>query len=90
MPNAWRSRWCSEHRRWSTRREAGRALDPRADYRLPVFSLTTELPFAGHPTLGTARAGLDAGGVPRTPGRVVQECGAGLVRLHPRWNQRTQ
>jgi predicted PhzF superfamily epimerase YddE/YHI9 len=34
---------------------------------------------AGHPTLGTARAWLDAGGVPRTPGRVVQECGAGLV-----------
>jgi len=33
----------------------------------------------GHPTLGTARAWLDAGGVPRTPGRVIQECGVGLV-----------
>lgn len=44
-----------------------------------IFSLTTELPFAGHPTLGTARAWLDAGGVPRTPGRAVQECGMGLV-----------
>jgi len=43
------------------------------------LSLTTELPFAGYPTLGTARAWLDAGRVPRTPGRVVQECGAGLV-----------
>ena len=53
--------------------------DPRADYRVRIFSLTTELPFAGHPTLGTARAWLDAGGVPRTPGVVVQECGAGLV-----------
>jgi len=44
-----------------------------------IFSLTTELPFAGHPTLGTARAWLDAGGVPSTPGRVIQECGVGLV-----------
>ncbi len=53
--------------------------DPAADCRVRIFSLTTELPFAGHPTLGTARAWLDAGGVPRTPGRVVQECGVGLV-----------
>ncbi|MBC7298584.1 MAG: PhzF family phenazine biosynthesis protein, partial [Demequina sp.] len=53
--------------------------DPQADYRVRIFSLTTELPFAGHPTLGTARAWLDAGGVPRAPGRVVQECGVGLV-----------
>ena len=53
--------------------------DPRADYRVRIFSLTTELPFAGHPTLGTARAWLDAGGVPRTPRIVIQECGAGLV-----------
>ena len=53
--------------------------DPHADYRVRIFSLTTELPFAGHPTLGTARAWLDAGGVTRTPGRVVQECGVGLV-----------
>ena len=53
--------------------------DSQADYRVRIFSLTTELPFAGHPTLGTARAWLDAGGVPRTPGRVVQECGVGLV-----------
>jgi PhzF family phenazine biosynthesis protein len=53
--------------------------DPAADYRVRIFSLTTELPFAGHPTLGTARAWLDAGGVPRAAGRVVQECGVGLV-----------
>ncbi len=53
--------------------------DPQADYPVRIFSFTTELPFAGHPTLGTARAWLDAGGVPRTPGRVVQECGVGLV-----------
>ncbi|MDN4471825.1 PhzF family phenazine biosynthesis protein [Demequina zhanjiangensis] len=55
--------------------------DPAADYRVRIFSLSSELPFAGHPTLGTARAWLDAGGVPRTPGAVVQECGVGLVPL---------
>ncbi|WES63535.1 PhzF family phenazine biosynthesis protein [Microbacter sp. GSS18] len=53
--------------------------DPAADYRVRIFNLATELPFAGHPTLGTARAWLDAGGVPATPGVVVQECGVGLV-----------
>ncbi|MFC3495383.1 PhzF family phenazine biosynthesis protein [Glycomyces rhizosphaerae] len=52
---------------------------PGADYRVRIFSLNTELPFAGHPTLGTARAWLDAGGVPANPSVVVQECGAGLV-----------
>ena len=50
-----------------------------ADYRVRIFSLDLELPFAGHPTLGTARAWLDAGGVPARPGEVVQECGIGLV-----------
>ncbi len=53
--------------------------EPGADYRVRIFSLSTELPFAGHPTLGTARAWLDAGGTPATPGVVVQECAAGLV-----------
>lgn len=52
---------------------------PDADYRVRIFSLRTELPFAGHPTLGTARAWLDAGGVPRSPGHIVQECQVGLV-----------
>lgn len=54
-------------------------MDARADYGVRIFSLDAELPFAGHPTLGTARAWLDAGGTPKTPGVVVQECGAGLV-----------
>ena len=52
---------------------------PDADYKVRIFSLNTELPFAGHPTLGTARAWLDAGGVPRVEGLIVQECGAGLI-----------
>jgi PhzF family phenazine biosynthesis protein len=58
---------------------------PDADYRVRIFSLNTELPFAGHPTLGTARAWLDAGGEPRDHSLVVQECPAGLieVRIEP-------
>ncbi|WP_084129161.1 PhzF family phenazine biosynthesis protein [Demequina sp. NBRC 110055] len=52
---------------------------PDADYRVRIFTVTEELPFAGHPTLGTARAWLDAGRTPHQPGNVVQECGAGLV-----------
>ncbi|MFI7637587.1 PhzF family phenazine biosynthesis protein [Nonomuraea sp. NPDC049400] len=54
---------------------------PEADYRVRIFTATEELPFAGHPTLGTCHAWLEAGGVPRTEGEIVQECGAGLVRV---------
>lgn len=55
--------------------------DPEADYRLRIFTPGGELPFAGHPTLGSARAWLAAGGEPRNAGVVVQECGAGLIRV---------
>jgi PhzF family phenazine biosynthesis protein len=55
--------------------------DARADYLVRIFMPTGELPFAGHPTLGTCHAWLEAGGQPRTPGLVVQQCGAGLVRV---------
>jgi PhzF family phenazine biosynthesis protein len=54
---------------------------PEADYRVRIFTLARELPFAGHPTLGSCHAWLEAGGVPRDPGRIVQECGAGLVPI---------
>lgn len=54
---------------------------PAADYRLRIFTPGRELPFAGHPTLGSARAWLDTGGSPQRPGTIVQECGAGLVRI---------
>lgn len=67
---------------WSNLSECTFVLPPTqpgADYRVRIFSLSTELPFAGHPTLGTARSWLDAGGVPAEPGVVIQECGAGLV-----------
>ena len=53
--------------------------DPAADYRVRIFFPAGELPFAGHPTLGSAAAWLAAGGRPREPGMVVQECGVGLV-----------
>jgi PhzF family phenazine biosynthesis protein len=55
--------------------------DARADYGVRIFSLTRELPFAGHPTLGTAHAWLAAGGQPKDPGMIIQECPAGLVRV---------
>jgi PhzF family phenazine biosynthesis protein len=55
--------------------------DPAADYRVRIFTPGGELPFAGHPTLGSCHAWLAAGGVPREPGRVVQQCGVGLVPL---------
>jgi len=53
--------------------------DPRADYRLRIFTPRRELPFAGHPTIGSAHAALRHGLKPRAPGRLVQECGKGLV-----------
>lgn len=53
--------------------------DPAADYRVRIFYPAGELPFAGHPTLGSAFAWAAAGGVARSAGVVVQECGAGLI-----------
>jgi PhzF family phenazine biosynthesis protein len=55
--------------------------DPGADYRVRIFTPARELPFAGHPTLGSCQAWLAAGGRPRKAGLVVQQCGAGLVRV---------
>ncbi len=51
-----------------------------ADYRVRIFCPGRELPFAGHPTLGSCHAWLQAGGVPRGE-HVVQECGVGLVKI---------
>jgi PhzF family phenazine biosynthesis protein len=55
--------------------------DPAADYRLRIFTPGAELPFAGHPTIGSAHAWLEAGGVPHSDRELVQECGAGLLRI---------
>lgn len=55
--------------------------DPNADYYVRIFTTTRELPFAGHPTLGSCHAWLAAGGKPRNRNLCVQQCGAGLVRV---------
>ncbi len=52
-----------------------------ADYRVRIFTPSRELPFAGHPTLGTCHAWLESGEVPSSEGVVVQECAAGLIRV---------
>jgi PhzF family phenazine biosynthesis protein len=68
--------------RWTNLSETTFVLppqDPRADYRLRIFTPVAELPFAGHPTLGSCHAWLEAGGRPKDDAVVVQECGAGLV-----------
>lgn len=57
--------------------------DPAADYLVRIFTPTQELPFAGHPTIGTCHAWLRAGGQPRSGGHIVQQCGVGLVTLRP-------
>lgn len=54
---------------------------PAADYRVRIWTPAGELPFAGHPTLGSCWAWLAAGGVPRAADRVVQQCGVGLVTV---------
>jgi len=69
---------------WTNLSETTFLLPPTvagADYRVRIFTTTTELPFAGHPTLGTCRVWLDIGGVPANAVEVVQECAAGLVRI---------
>jgi PhzF family phenazine biosynthesis protein len=70
--------------RWTNLSETTFVLAPSdvaADYRVRIFTPTQELPFAGHPTLGTCHAWLETGGVPRSGGVIVQECAAGLVRI---------
>jgi PhzF family phenazine biosynthesis protein len=70
--------------RWTNLSETTFLLQPThdfADYRLRIFTPGGELPFAGHPTLGSARAWLEAGNTPRKAGAIVQECGAGLINV---------
>ncbi len=71
---------------WTNLSETTFVLTPRArgaDYLVRIFTPTGELPFAGHPTLGTCHAWLEAGGRPADPGAIVQECQAGLVTVRP-------
>lgn len=70
--------------RWMNLSETAFVLpptDPDADYRLRIFTLDREMPFAGHPTLGSCHAWLAAGGIPRSKTQIIQECGIGLVSI---------
>lgn len=70
--------------RWTNLSETTFLLPPSdaaADYRVRIFTPTVELPFAGHPTLGSCHAWLATGGRPRREDEVVQQCGVGLVRI---------
>jgi PhzF family phenazine biosynthesis protein len=70
--------------RWTNLSETTFVLPPTtatADYKVRIFTQSRELPFAGHPTLGSCSAWLHNGGMPRDSERIVQECGLGLVTL---------
>jgi len=70
--------------RWTNLSETTFLLPPTdaaADYRVRIFTPGGELPFAGHPTLGSCHAWLEAGGQPHTAGHVVQQCAVGLVTI---------
>ncbi|MBS0405746.1 MAG: PhzF family phenazine biosynthesis protein [Proteobacteria bacterium] len=70
--------------RWTNLSETTFVLpptDPAADYRLRIFTPGGELPFAGHPTLGSCHAWLAACGRPKAGDRIVQQCAQGLIEL---------
>ena len=69
---------------WTNLSETTFVLPPssaEADYRVRIFTPNLELPFAGHPTLGTCHAWLETGRGPHDPDAIVQECAAGLVTV---------
>ena len=70
--------------RWLNLSETAFLLPPTssaADYRVRIFTLEREMPFAGHPTLGSCHAWLAGGGSPQRDDVIIQECGAGLVPI---------
>jgi PhzF family phenazine biosynthesis protein len=70
--------------RWTNLSETSfllRPTDPAADYRVRIFTPHMELKFAGHPTLGSCHAWLEAGGVPKGGEEIIQQCGVGLVTV---------
>lgn len=70
--------------RWFNLSETSFLLPPTtdtADYRVRIFTLDREMPFAGHPTLGTCHTWLASGGQPHAQDEIIQECGAGLIPL---------
>ena len=80
--------------RWTNLSETTFLLPPSeqsaqagADYRVRIFTPGGELPFAGHPTLGSCHAWLSAGGVPKNAQTIVQECAKGLIRIRREGSQ---
>jgi PhzF family phenazine biosynthesis protein len=72
---------------WTNLVETTFLLPPSSDaanYRLRIFTPTSEIPFAGHPTIGSAQAALQTGFAQPRDGKLIQECGAGLlpIRVH--------
>src|SRR5215510_3804915 len=68
--------------RWTNLSEATFLLPSKvADYKLRIFSPSQELPFAGHPTIGSAHAAIEAQFVKVQDGKLKQECGAGIIEL---------
>ncbi|MCZ8293567.1 MAG: PhzF family phenazine biosynthesis protein [Hylemonella sp.] len=70
--------------RWTNLSETTFVLPPTqagADYRVRIYTPDGELPFAGHPTLGSCHAWLEAGGAPKNQDFIVQECAVGLVNI---------
>ena len=75
--------------RWTNLSETTFLLPPTpegaaqgADYQVRIFTPGYEMPFAGHPTLGSCHAWLEHGGVPQKPGLVVQQCTVGLIHIN--------
>src|SRR5215217_8207574 len=69
---------------WTNLSETTFVLSPtdvNADYQVRIFTPSLELPFAGHPTLGTCHAWLEAGGTPKQPDRIIQQCTVGLIPI---------
>ena len=73
-----------EFANWTNLSETTFVLEPDdefADYQVRIFTPSQELPFAGHPTLGTCHAWLEAGGEPAHDDMIIQQCGAGLITI---------
>jgi PhzF family phenazine biosynthesis protein len=82
--DGWSDERMQDFARWTNLSETTFLMapaSPEADYRVRIFTPGGELPFAGHPTLGSCHAWLEAGGTPKTAGRVVQQCAYGLVPI---------
>jgi PhzF family phenazine biosynthesis protein len=88
-PRGWRNRDMQAFAAWTNLVETTFLLPPEApgaDYRLRIFTPTSEIPFAGHPTIGSAHAALETGFVQMRDGELMQECGAGLLPIRVEGN----